>query len=181
MDRIPRPGEFYRHFKNHLYQVIAVASHTETGEKLVVYQALYGEFGVYARPLSAFNSPVDKEKYPDAGQELRFEKVESVRAEDCVRPCETGGQDACHKDGDICGNDDAHGPNPLLMEFLDAEDLGQRIEILKTMKGKISQKELDSIYVVLDMSPLSGDEDGQLNQLVKILETRKRYDGSRLR
>ena len=67
------------------------------------------------------------------------------------------------------------------MEFLDAGDFGQQIEILKTMKGKVAQKELDSIYVVLDISPLSGDEDSQLNQLVKILETRRKYDGSRLR
>ncbi len=57
----------------------------------------------------------------------------------------------------------------------------EQIEILKTMKGKVAQKELDSIYVVLDISPLSGDEDSQLNQLVKILETRRKYDGSRLR
>ena len=62
-----------------------------------------------------------------------------------------------------------------------SNDIGQQIEILKTMKGKVAQKELDSIYVVLDISPLSGDEDSQLNQLVKILETRRKYDGSRLR
>lgn len=181
MDRIPRPGEFYRHFKNHLYQVIAVASHTETGEKLVVYQALYGEFGVYARPLSSFNSPVDQGKYPDAGQKLRFVKVEPGWEEDGVRLCEADIQDACPEECNECDNNAAGEPHPLLMEFLDAGDFGQQIEILKTMKGKVAQKELDSIYVVLDISPLSGDEDSQLNQLVKILETRRKYDGSRLR
>lgn len=49
---------------------------TEVDEKLVVYQAMYGSEGIYARPLDMFMSEVDREKYPDVEQEYRFERIE---------------------------------------------------------------------------------------------------------
>ena len=56
--RIPGPGEFYRHFKNRLYQIVAVAEHSETGEAMVVYQALYGARGIWVRPAAMWNETV---------------------------------------------------------------------------------------------------------------------------
>lgn len=74
MERNIEPGR-YRHFKGMEYQVIGVALHSETREKLVVYRALYGEGGLWVRPYEMFAGPVDRKKYPNAGQEWRFEKV----------------------------------------------------------------------------------------------------------
>lgn len=48
-----RPGR-YRHYKGRDYEVVATATHTETEETLVIYRALYGDFGLWARPLSMF-------------------------------------------------------------------------------------------------------------------------------
>lgn len=53
----------YRHFKGNFYEVIGIASHSETMEKMVVYRALYGEGGLWVRPASMWNEIVEKENY----------------------------------------------------------------------------------------------------------------------
>ncbi|WP_408070645.1 DUF1653 domain-containing protein [Butyrivibrio sp. JL13D10] len=69
----PKPQELYRHFKGGKYQIITIARDADTGEEQVVYQALYGDYTIYCRSLKEFTSEVDRERYPNPDQKMRFE------------------------------------------------------------------------------------------------------------
>ena len=59
MDEI-KPGR-YRHFKGNEYEVIGLARHSETQEEMVVYHALYGDFGLWVRPAQMWNETVERD------------------------------------------------------------------------------------------------------------------------
>lgn len=192
MDRTPKPGELYRHFKNKLYQIITVAQHSETGEKLVIYQALYGDFKTYARPLDMFVSKVDHEKYPDAGQVYRFEKVvpeQKAGSEQKVEP----EQKAVSQQKDGCGNTDSYAGsqkisqenndnaeqiNPGLLEFLDAETFDEKYNVLVSMRDNIDDKLIDDIAVVMDVVIPEGKLMDRYDDLKNTIRTRQRYEFS---
>ncbi|MGM8886993.1 DUF1653 domain-containing protein [Psychrobacter sp. 1U2] len=68
------PQGIYRHYKGSLYQVLHTAQHSETEERLVVYRCLYGEYGVWVRPLSMFSETVTRD-----GKEVpRFELIKAL-------------------------------------------------------------------------------------------------------
>ena len=69
-------GRVYRHFKGDYYLVENLAHDSETGETVVIYRKLYGDGGLWLRPMEVFLSPVDREKYPDVQQEYRFQLQE---------------------------------------------------------------------------------------------------------
>ena len=163
MDRTPKPGEFYRHFKNKLYQIVTVATHSETGEKLVIYQALYDNIGVYARPLDMFVSEVDYEKYPDVKQKYRFERItpqtkqtdtqvksEAVRQSAAKMP-EAGSVQVQTSKAQVADADDDQAPNPQLIKFLDADTLEEKYNILVSMSDTITDRLLDDMAVVMDV------------------------------
>ena len=68
-------GKRYRHFKGGIYVVSDIAVHSETAELIVIYKSFDKPSLVWARPLNMFLSEVDKKKYPEVKQEMRFEEI----------------------------------------------------------------------------------------------------------
>ena len=87
-----QPGR-YRHFKGREYQVIAIARHSETEEPMVVYKALYGEYGIWVRPAAMWNETVERggktyRRFYRLDRIQRVEKYERLFDEATVSPDE---------------------------------------------------------------------------------------------
>lgn len=210
MERMPKNGELYRHFKNKLYQVLTIATHSETGEQLVIYQALYGEYGVYARPLDMFLSEVDREKYPQAVQKYRFERVDLkgetnegtngacsdteknvttaafIREESHSTESESDQQEK--EQQKVCRPEirrgravTGTGVDPKFMAFLDTDDLDEKYDILLSMRDDITDRMVNNMAVVLDVVIPEGDLYDRYEQLKTCVRTKQRYENFRLR
>ena len=158
---LPVPGDFYRHFKNRMYQIVAIAYHSETEEAMVVYQAQYGEKKVWVRPLAMFMEEVDHVKYPDVTQKYRFEKVEE-NAEEVAE----------------------YTMSPHLLAFFDAMDekhYDKMLEALAKLSGHASQKEIDDICMVLDMQTVGDTVAEQISEIRRHIQMIRKFDGERLR
>ena len=161
---------------------------------MVVYQALYGDYQVYVRPLEMFISPVDRKKYPDAVQEYRFEqvfpgqmdKLEKNGNEPAAENSEDRGYAAAVENNAEYDNKNQLEEEPMghewLERFLDADRLEDRLAVLKQMEGHVTQRELDCIFLSLDLQPETGKaKTEQISALRRHIQLLRRYDGGRLR
>lgn len=177
----PKSGELYLHFKNKMYQIVTVAEHSETGEELVIYQALYGQFRTYARPLKMFTSLVDKEKYPEVEQKYRFQLVEQQDAEKSPAVIERSeGQQ--EKVLQVEQNaKEPKTPEEKMMAFFDADTIEAKYKILLDMSDCITDHMINNMAVVLDLVIEDGPIEKRFDELKNCLRTMQRYETTRLR
>lgn len=182
MERRPKAGEIYRHFKNKNYQILAIALHSETKEPLVIYQALYDDFGVYARPLEMFVSEVDHEKYPDVTQKYRFEKIGEVGQSFSSENGFESKNVMVRKPADLkMKNQDATDESAIdedtpLMKFLDAKTMEEKYNLLLSMRDVIDDKLIDDIAVVMDLVIPEGNLMKRYDDLKYAIYTRQKYE-----
>ena len=193
MERELVPGGFYRHFKNKLYQVKGIAYHSETKEKMVVYQALYGDYSLYVRPYDMFMSEVDHVKYPDVKQIYRFEQVfldgsqsqenlrgdlDSVSQQDYSenRTDEEDGRRDQKKDGILDEQVDSR-----LIRFLDTDTYQEKLKYLETIKDNLDDKIIDAMAASLDTEVPQGKIYDRFVSLKKVISAHAKYECTRLR
>lgn len=194
--QVPKPFEIYRHFKGNLYQIISIAIHSETREVLVVYQALYGDFGIYARPLSMFLSNVDKTKYPDSKERYRFTKVKLVEKTavsespkhttlpetlQCSKKTEDLNSSISIKNLIFNEDEQLKKAQALFMEFLDEDDFSKKRNILKAISGIATESMINNMAASLDLVANEPSQDGNIKMIDDYIRARIHFDGIRLR
>lgn len=197
MSNKPLPQQIYRHFKGNLYRIITLARHSETNEELVIYQALYGDYQVYARPIESFLGKVDREKYPDASQEYRFELMQELiqasaaggaydKKEEHVEKEHVEKEDTEKESGESCQEqtleqEEEINIDPLVLEFLDADSYEERLNILAALYHRITDEMINTMAVSVDLEIGEGDTQERYEELKNCLLTLERYECNRLR
>lgn len=199
----PRPQEMYRHFKGNIYQIRCLAKHSETGEMMVVYQAMYDTFQIYVRPLAMFMEEVDVEKYPDARQQYRFELLQdselvsgSQAAEETIsrlqaveetisglQAVEEPVKESNEGSGGTENAEEMQQLNidPLVMEFLEADTYEQRLNILAALRSRITDEMINTMAMAVDLEIKVGDVEERYEELRNCLLTFEKYECNRLR
>ncbi len=198
MTFIPKPHEIYKHFKGNLYQIVTIAQHSETGEQLVIYQAMYGDFKIYARPLAMFTSEVDKVKYPEVQQRFRFE-LQGADAERQTRESAavSGAQTATQAAPTVTTQDAATAQtatqavptatvqepalDPLVLEFLDADSYEQKLNILAGLHHRITDEMITTMAIACDIEVNDGETEERYEELKNCLLTMEKFECNRLR
>ena len=177
MERQLVPGGFYKHFKNKLYQVKCVAYHSETKEKMVVYQAMYGEYAMYVRPYDMFMSEVDHVKYPDVAQKYRFEQVDPLTMQ------EISDNSQAVRVNSVFRIDEAYTlkEDSVLDKFLDARGYEEKLDVLIRYKSKFTNPMIDIMAESLEIVVPEGELSGRIDSLRKVLQAHTKYEGSHLR
>lgn len=198
MRELPRAQEIYRHFKGNLYQIVSLAIHSETEEQMVVYQALYGNYAVYVRPLELFMSMVDRDKYPKTEQIYRFEKVEiscaSDRdiAQDEVREKAAftiPGEIKTEQSDSVSGQEEweqpkeeaSSGIHPQVLAFLDADTYEEKLRILSSLQDQLDDQMINTMAVCEDLEIKPGTIEERYDELRTCLLTLERFECNRLR
>lgn len=192
----PVAGQIYKHFKGNLYKVLAVAVHTESEEKLVVYQSVDNPDRVFARPLEMFMSDIDRFRYPLIRAKYRFtlvsEPEEETKEEETKEETlneDTKEEDVKDEETEEQSDDDSavykdNGElviDPYVERVLDEKEFSKKIEFFEMLRGKCTEDMLTTIAISLDIQLQEGSIEDKYSQILRTLKMHEKYETSRLR
>lgn len=197
----PVAGQIYKHFKGNLYKVLAVAVHTESEEKLVVYQSVENPDRVFARPLEMFMSDIDRFRYPLIRAKYRFTLVsepeeetngEETKEEEIKEETlneDTKEEDVKDEETEEQSDDDSavykdNGElviDPYVEGVLDEKEFSKKIEFFEMLRGKCTEEMLTTIAISLDIQLQEGSIEDKYSQILRTLKMHEKYETSRLR
>ena len=191
----PMPGELYRHFKNKMYQIVAVATHSETREPYVVYQALYDDFRTYIRPYDMFISEVDHVKYPEVQQKYRFElvgthavterelanrkidiperEIYNAFTEEEINKCI---EEAGNSPEEKSDEEELLGVNPKFLKFLDADSFEAKCDIFDSMIDELDDHLINQMAASIDEIVDDGPLGRRIEDLRRSIKTKAKYE-----
>jgi len=182
-EKRPLPGERYQH-ESKLYQVITIALHSETKEELVICQAMYEDFTVYAMPLKHFINEMNFVASPAAQQEYYVEKEKTTdfKQEEDRSVCETPKSSvSIDKKQTMLPAFSIPDRMTILTEFLDRKSYGEKLEYLHEIKKYLDDKTINDISFSLDLVIEEGELEDKIRSLEKCLKTFQKFENSRLR
>lgn len=173
----PKPQEMYRSFQGNIYQIRCLAKHGETGEPMVVYQAMYDTFQIYVSPLSVFMGETEQAAGSDTLRRYRFELIEDAEG----ASEETAVTEAASGRAQIQEADEQLNIDPLVMEFLEADSYEQRLNILASLRHRITDEMINTMAISVDLEIKEGDVAERCEELKNCLLTLEKYECNRLR
>ena len=185
----PVAGQIYKHFKGNLYKVLAVAVHTESEEKLVVYQSVDNPDRVFARPLEMFMSDIDRFRYPLIRAKYRFtlvsepeEETNGEETKEETEPSKTEVTDEQSDDDSAVYKDNGELViDPYVEGVLDEKEFSKKIEFFEMLRGKCTEDMLTTIAISLDIQLQEGSIEDKYSQILRTLKMHEKYETSRLR
>ncbi len=190
---MPIPGTRYFDREKRQYQLMLVADHSKTNEKMAGYQALFGGFEYFTEPLGIFmteKTEVSSEIGRTGGSKWSRPAVLQTEAANPVQDpiAKTENQKLKTEDSSVCQPVQPHHQtleeemaNPILLEFLDAETLEEKYQVIKSLGNSITNRLIDDFAVVLDLVIPDGSLDSRYMQLLSSVRTMQKFETNRFR
>ena len=206
----PKENEIYKHFKGSLYQIVTIAVHTESSEKLVIYRSVEKPERVFARPLDMFMSEVDHIRHPFVKVKYRFTlmveakeeepeieetEIEETEIEESVDETsdieegadsvsidnENNSEDALSDDTAVYKADGELVLDPIVEAVLDEKEFSDKIANFERLRNKCTEEMLTTIAISLDIQLMGDSVEENYAQILKTLKMHDKYESARLR